>query len=610
MTTVKRGAGHQVTGSPRMDKVQLARGRREEREKSHEEFLRDKEQRVRQQLERCADKRGRKMEEQKKREEERRASVEERRQQQDEEEKERLEALVRRRERTGERDRQMGEDSRYPMENRPKRWTWGGPPGGEEMCDFLTPPSPDQPITKCLSNSSASLHSPERASPSPQRPAYKCSPSRKASNGPPEDKTPRTPTTERGPASCLTDSSMRRLESPTTPTRSSSPRAHSKAMGTPKRVRSTKSRAQSPCSPGQYPPSPLRQRPPVTEGNHEARGHGTLERKSSKPDPTEKKIPKSCSRDLATDSPGTPTGRNVAGTTDAEEASRLLAERRRLARVQKEQEDKLRQEEERLRAEEEQRREQEARERQAREAQRAEEERERREGERERREEERKSREEEERRTKERRWKDMQDQLDREREEACLRAHREAERKRQEREVLQVQEEQERLQRKKRIEEIMKRTRKSETDSSSSGVCDVNRGQAGQGRELDQDESPLITLGPLERKSCGGDELSDGVQSMDVSPVSRDDLGIVQDFSPVSEALNSMSNARTLEHLLDLTALPDTPPYPRLQPGSAAALGDLNKNLLIQGYNPASLTSSSPRPAQLLHSLSPGKLDI
>ncbi|KAM9416889.1 MAP7 domain-containing protein 2-like isoform 1-T1 [Salvelinus alpinus] len=639
MTTVKPGAGHQVTGSPQMDRVQLVRGRREEREKSHEEFLRDKEQRVRQQLEHCADKRGRKMEKQKRREEERRAAVEERRRQQDEEEKERLEALVRRRERTGERDRQMGEDSRYPMENRPKRWTWGGPPGGEEgnpktppshaigsalphhpasaaspnqsrnVCDFLTPPSPDQPITKRLSNSSASLHSPERASPSPQRPAYKCSPSRKASNGPPEDKTPRTPTTERGPTSCLTDSSMRRLESPTTPTRSSSPRAHSKAVGTPKRVRSTKSRAQSPCSPGQYPPSPIRQRPPVTEGNHEARGHGTLERKSSKPD-AEKKIPKSCSRDLAADSPGTPTGRNVAGTTDAEEASRLLAERRRLARVQKEQEDKLRQEEERLRAEEELRREQEARERQAREAQRAEEERERREGERERREEERKSREEEERRTKERRWKDMQDQLDREREEACLRAHREAERKRQERELQQVQEEQERLQRKKRIEEIMKRTRKSETDSSSSGVCDVNRGQAGQGRELDQDESPLITLGPLERKTCGGDELSDGVQSMDVSPVSRDDLGIVQDFSPVSEALNSMSNARTLEHLLDLTTLPETPPYPRLQPGSAAALGDLNKNLLIQGYNPASLTSSSPRSAQLLHSLSPGKLDV
>ncbi|CAB1349861.1 unnamed protein product [Coregonus sp. 'balchen'] len=361
------------------------------------------------------------------------------------------------------------------------------PNQSRNVCDFLTPPTPDQPITKRLSNSSASLHSPERvcgvsprlASPSPQRPAYKASPSRKTSNGPPEDKTPKTPT-------------------------------------------STKSRAQSPCSPGQYPPSPLRQRPSVTEGNHEARGHGTLERKSSKPDAPEKKIPKSCSRDLAAESPGTPTGRNVAGTTDAEEASRLLAERRRLARVQKEQEDKLRQEEERC---------------------------------------------------------------------VCV--------------CVYIASGQKDVQR-DRIEEIMKRTRKSETDSSSSGVCDVNGGQAG----LDQDESALITLGPLERKSCGGDELSDGVQSMDVSPVSRDDLGSVQDFSPVSEVLNSMSNARTLEHLLDLTALPDTPPYPRLQPGSAAALGDLNKNLLIQGYNPASLTISSSSSAQLLHSLSPGKLDI
>uniref|UniRef100_A0AAZ3PZP7 MAP7 domain containing 2b n=1 Tax=Oncorhynchus tshawytscha TaxID=74940 RepID=A0AAZ3PZP7_ONCTS len=535
------------------------------------------------------------MEEQKKREE--------RRQQQEEEEKERLEALVRRRERGGERERPMGEDSRDSMENRPKRWTWGGPPGGGEVCDFLTPPSSDQPITKRLSNSSASLHSPDRASPSPQRPAYKGSPSRKTSNGPPEDKTPKTPTTERGPAPCLTDSSMRRLESPTTPTRSSSPRAQSKGLGTPKRVRSTKSRAQSPCSPGQYPPSPLRQRTPITEGNQEARGHGNLERKSSKLDTPEKKTSKSSSRDLAAESPGTPTGRNVAGTMDAEEASRLLAERRRLARIQKEQEDKLRQEEERLRAEEEQRREQESLERQAREAQQAEEERERWE-------EERKTREDEERRTKERRWKDMQDQLDREREEACLRAHRETDRKRQERELLQVQEEQERLQRKKRIEEIMKRTRKSETDSLCPGVCEVNGGQAGHVRELDQDESPIITLGPLESKSCGGDELSDGVQSMDVSPVSRDELGSVQEFSPISDGLNSMSNTQTLEHLLDLTTQPETSLYPMLQAGSAAALGDLNKNLLIQDYNPSSFTSSSPSSAQLLHSLSPGKLDI
>lgn len=45
------------------------------------------------------------------------------------------------------------------------------------------------------------------------------------------------------------------------------------------------------------------------------------------------------------ESPLTPTGK--AGTTDAEEASRLLAEKRRLAREQKELEEKQRLEEER-----------------------------------------------------------------------------------------------------------------------------------------------------------------------------------------------------------------------------------------------------------------------
>ncbi|XP_019897590.1 MAP7 domain-containing protein 2 isoform X2 [Esox lucius] len=76
-------------GSPRMERVQLVRGRREEREKSQdlEKFLRNKDRRLRQQLERSADERWRRMEEQKKREEERRAAVEDRRRQQEDEEK-------------------------------------------------------------------------------------------------------------------------------------------------------------------------------------------------------------------------------------------------------------------------------------------------------------------------------------------------------------------------------------------------------------------------------------------------------------------------------------------------------------------------------------------
>ncbi|KAM8822842.1 uncharacterized protein map7d2b isoform 3-T3 [Spinachia spinachia] len=596
-----------------------------------EEVLRDKERRAQQQLDRCAEERGRKMEVQKRKEQQRRAAAGEKRRQQQEAEKERLEALVRRR--AGGAERRGGgggagggggggggggEVARDHLDNRPKRWTWGGPPDGVDgnpktppcpaivcalsnelpaassnarqsrnVSDFLSPPGMDQPISKQLSNSSAALHSPERgergkdihtSSPSNHRP-NRSSSNRRSIAGLAED-------SSRGKASTG--------ENLNTPARSSSFRGNSKGPATPKRVRSNRSRAQSPCSPGQYPPSPLRHRATTPgsddRGHPEVKGHSTLERKCTKSDTIEKKIPKSTSKEVNAESPGTPTGRSVGGTTDAEEASRLLAERRRLARIQKEQEEKERLEEERLRAEEEQRRQQEAKERQERAALQAEEEKARRE-------EERRNREDEERRQKEQRWKDMQDQLDREREEAVLRAQREAERKRQERELLHIQEEQERLQRKKRIEEIMKRTRKSEVEPLSGAAAAA----------LTEDdappttaEAPVILLGPLENKSFV-DELSDGVQSMDVSspsvsisPVSRDEQPSTHEFSPLAEGPESC----TLEHLMDLEA----PAYPKLQAGSG--VGDLNKNLLIQAYSVASESS------QLIHSVGPSKLDV
>ncbi|XP_029979205.1 MAP7 domain-containing protein 2 isoform X6 [Sphaeramia orbicularis] len=566
------------------------------------EVLREKDRRVQQQLERCAEQRGRKMEEQRLKEQKRRTAAVEKRRQQQEAEKERLEALVRRRaggaERRGGGGGEGGGEARDHLDNRPKRWTWGGPPDGVEVGDFLSPPGLDQPINKQLSNSSAAIHSPERASSSNHR-SHRSSSNRRSIAGLPEETSrAKTPTGE----------------GPNTPARSASFRANSKGPATPKRVRSNRSRAQSPCSPGQYPPSPLRQRAttpgtPDDRGHTEIKGHSTLERKSTKSETSEKKIPKSTSRELNAESPGTPTGRSVGGTTDAEEASRLLAERRRLARIQKEQEERQRQEEERLRVEEEQRRLQEARERQERAAQQAEEERVRRE-------EERRSREEEERRQKEQRWKDMQDQLDKEREEAFLRAQKEAERKRQERELLHIQEEQERLQRKKRIEEIMKRTRKSEVEPPSAAQASEVRSEAAVASEEDAPtpaEAPIILLGPLENKICV-DELSDGVQSMDVSspsvsisPVSRDEQASAHEFSPVTEGPDGESNGCPLGQLMDLDAQgcgqrqgAETPPYPKLQAG----VGDLNKNLLIQAYSAASESS------QLIPSVGPSKLDI
>ncbi|KAG7258267.1 hypothetical protein CRUP_018782, partial [Coryphaenoides rupestris] len=195
------------------------------------------------------------------------------------------------------------------------------------------------------------------------------------------------------------------------------------------------------------------------------------------------------------------------------------------------------------------------------------------------------------------------------REEAFLRAQREAERKRQEREMIHMQEEQERLQRKKRIEEIMKRTRKTEGELPSPAPVSDARGPTGLVGDDEAPtpaEAPNIMLGPLETKICL-DELSDGVQSMDVSPVSRDDQASGQDFSPVTEGSGDVPYG--LEHMSELSLQGPPPPgdtaaYPKLRAGSGAALGDLNKNLLIQAYSAASEAS------QLIHSLGPGKLDV
>ncbi|XP_061820951.1 uncharacterized protein [Nerophis lumbriciformis] len=546
-----------------------------------QEVLQDKERRALQQLERSGEQRGRKMAAQRRKEGQRHLAAEEKRRQQQEADKERLEALVRRRAGGAERRGGGGGEARDHLDNRPKRWTWGGPPDAAEVCDFLAPPtSSEPPMSRQLSNSSSALHSTETEAPldNKHRPHRSSSNRRSIAAFPDETSKARTPTGE----------------FPNAPVRSSSFRANKKGPATPKRMRSNRSRAQSPCSPGQYPPSPHRQRAPTPgddRGHAEAKGHGTLDRKSAKSETSEKKIPKSTSRELCAESPGTPTGRSVGGTMDAEEASRLLAERRRQARIQKEQEERQRLEEEQLRAEEERRRQQEARELQERAALQAEEDRVQRE-------EERRNREEEERRQKEQRWKNMQEQLDKEREEAFQRAQKEAERKRREREQLHIQEEQERLQRKKRIEEIMKRTRKSDVDAPpGAAACETPL-------TLDDiptpAEAPVILLGPLESRSFV-DELSDGVQSMDVSspsvsvsPVSRDEPASAQEFSPVAEET-------PLEHMMDLDSAPGRP-YPKLQADSS--VGDLNKNLLIQACGTASESS------QLIRSVGPSEVDV
>ncbi|XP_058884027.1 MAP7 domain-containing protein 2-like isoform X3 [Acipenser ruthenus] len=700
------------------DRMRLAKERREEREKTlvaREQQIQQKEKRAQLQYERQMEERWRRLEEQRQKEELRRAAVEEKRRQRLEEEKERLEAMMRR---SLERSQQL--------EQRPKRWSWGGGNGGVKEGDSETPPPPplglpsssllppdpvisaagaqahnatdkrsastmnlpkhlESPISKRLSHSSATItHSPDRAhrlhlSPlenllvkrlltptqsslarcrsttalycaehsapsSPLKSPYKASPSRKKN----ASTSPKSPEESGGAASApdmlkteklkkekrLTSpvlaSPLHRPESPATVSkRSSSP-------ATPKSV--SKTRAHSPSTVKQYPPSPMKQRASVSTHPESAKkkaerekgdGAAAQDRRAEEARGTEKpdrKMTKSESSDIGASeaSPVTPTGKTIAGTTDAEEASKLLAERRRQARLQKEREEQEKREQEeaeRVKAEELRRKMAEERARQEEAARQAEEER--------RREEERRQkREEEERLRREQQDREMQAQLEREREEAELKAQEAAERFRQEREQLKLQVEQERLQRKKRIEEIMKRTRKSD-------ICDTKQkteeqpavellkpvqtvipeeqvnGQITSEEQKTSEECvletsyskmtfkelnpvpPLINLNPIVVKSPSLYDCTDEVQSMDVSPVSKEELISIPEFSPINEIHHiGMSNAKAIEDLLDLTG---HMAYP-MTTSETLALGDLNKNL-IEGF------CSSGQDSQLIESL-------
>ncbi|XP_031820076.1 ensconsin isoform X6 [Sarcophilus harrisii] len=189
---------------------------------------------------------------------------------------------------------------------------------------------------------------------------------------------------------------------------------------------------------------------------------------------------------LPATAPSSGLGKTSAGTTDPEEATRLLAEKRRLAREQREKEEREKKEQEEL----ERRKKEELAQRVAEERARREEEARRLEAEREqeqaRERVEQLRRQEEER---ERREREEMERVQKQREEEA-RLREEAERVRQEREKHFQREEQARLERKKRLEEIMKRTRKTEaTDKKANDQRngDIAKGDTTIGTEI----SPL-----------------------------------------------------------------------------------------------------------------------
>uniref|UniRef100_I3MLW3 MAP7 domain containing 2 n=1 Tax=Ictidomys tridecemlineatus TaxID=43179 RepID=I3MLW3_ICTTR len=325
-------------------------------------------------------------------------------------------------------------------------------------------------------------------------------------------------------------------------------------------------------------------------------------------------------------------GKPTAGTTDAGEAAKILAEKRRQARLQKEQE-----EQERLEKEEQERLEREELKRKA------EEERLRLEEEARKQEEEKKWQEEEERRKageeakqkaeeelllKEKQEKEKQEKamIEKQKEAAEAKAQEAAKQMRLEREQIMLQIEQERLERKKRIDEIMKRTRKSdvspEVKKEDSKVeiqpvlCVENKTKPVVPNKIEinglntcqevnamghaapetfprdvfsnglKPVGAFVHLDALDGKSNSLDDSTEEVQSMDVSPVSKEELISIPEFSPVSEMIPGMSldqngtgNARALQDLLDFTG----PPFPK-RSSENLSLDDCNKNL-IEGFN-------------------------
>ncbi|XP_029703362.1 MAP7 domain-containing protein 2 isoform X20 [Takifugu rubripes] len=328
-------------------------------------------------------------------------------------------------------------------------------------------PQPEACISKRLSSSTTLIKSPDKTSATPLHPPR--GPVRSRSI----DRQKSGMTTSVSADGAL-DPSLKekqltspRGQSPPTPSstlgrnRSPSPAPNPAPKRTPSPTASkqnSKARPPSPSTMKQRPASPQASStkpPPIQKPALTPTGPPTLRKRDSKskdlcpvqavsPQPSESS--KSKDKDAAT------------GTNSAAEAAKILAENRRLMREQREKEEQLRiqrEEEEKLRKEEEKRLEEEARLIRLEEEKKLAEERRIKEEEDARKAEEERVRQAEEEAVR-------QAELQKEREEAEAKAQEEAERVRQERDRIMQQNQQERMERKKRIEEIMKRTRKGD----------------------------------------------------------------------------------------------------------------------------------------------------
>ncbi|XP_074529601.1 uncharacterized protein map7d3 isoform X5 [Halichoeres trimaculatus] len=680
------------------DRLRVAKERREEADRQHalrESQIMERERKAKLQVERQMEERQKKVEEQRKKEEQKRLAVEEKRKQKQEEEKEHYEAVMRR---TLERSQRV--------EQRQKRWSWGGlstdsdgrtgdsdASASSPVTIVISPASPDKPprsrqvdkrststtnlkqqsdtaITRRLSSSSATLiKSPDKSVKQRSSSCNRLPSNGNAAQASKEDgkklQVEQTGRSMKKRSSSLTRVSVGRAQTPAKPDKGTAdnqasasplnptrgplrsrsidrqksgmttsvsadgaldpsskdkhlspgrqrPPSPSSTLGrhrspspapipAPKRTPSPSAAKQSPKtrppSPGamkQRPPSPqpTSKPPPIQKPALTPTGPPTLRKRDSKP------------KDLcpvpgvalqSPDSSKTKEKDAPSGTNSAAEAAKILAENRRLMREQKEKEEQLRlqrEEEEKLRKEEEARLAEEARLKRLEEEEKLAEERRLKEEEEARLAEEDRLRQAEEEAVK-------QAELQKEREEAEARALEEAEKVRQERDRVMQQNQQERMERKKRIEEIMKRTRKgdqndskrdaedddkcggedgdeekdqinSETTSQSDDTPmddDIEESGMSSGEPGKQRQEPLGSVNgnpETDDKENNNGLSTDETQAVSPTPKARlvegSEFLNEQDSAKVVSGLNGKSNQWSFEELIDLNVHSKTHP--------------------------------------------------
>uniref|UniRef100_A0A3P9LGH7 MAP7 domain containing 3 n=1 Tax=Oryzias latipes TaxID=8090 RepID=A0A3P9LGH7_ORYLA len=690
------------------DRLRVAKERREEAERQQalrESQIMERERKAKLQVERQLEERQKKLDEQRRKEEQKRLAVEEKRKQKQEEEKEHYEAVMRR---TLERSQRV--------EQRQKRWSWGGlspdqdSRAGESDASVSSPvtivvssASPEKParsaqadkrfpsatnlkqpettISKRLSSSATLIKSSDRSAkprssscnrlPSNGNDAQAanedgkklqsqqtCGPGRsmkkrssslsrvsagrahtpaKPDKGTTDDQechlcprsasasplpAPRGPVRSRSidrqkksgmttsvSADGALDPSLKEKSSasaggkrPSSPSttlvrnRSPSPAPNPAPKRTPSPSTAKQSPKMRPPSPGamkQRPPSPQptsAKPPPIQKPLLTPTGPPTLRKRDPKPKdhqgsptPVQALAPQSSDASKTKEKDESKGG---TGTNSAAEAAKILAENRRLMREQKEREEQLRiqrEEEEKLRKEEEKRQEEEARLKRLEEEKKLAEERKIKEEEDARLAEEEKVRLAEEEAQK-------QAELQKEREEAEAKALEEAERVRVERERIMQQNQQERMERKKRIEEIMKRTRKGDQgdlkkddddksgqenedgDEDEDGMEQINCESQTDDMEKDTDGDELNPEEPVMSQqlcSMNGEpetedkENNNGTEETQaVSPVPKDRLIEGSEFlndstkAGLVSSLNGKSNQWSFEELIDVHSKP------------------------------------------------------